>query len=41
LRRCYEQLRVVEQRIVEVTGKDEAGNPMLKPFAHESSVRKE
>jgi exodeoxyribonuclease VII small subunit len=33
LRRCYEQLRNVEQRIVELTGKDEAGNPALKPFA--------
>jgi len=39
LRRCYEQLRVVEQRIVEVTGKDDAGNPVLKPFDHEASVK--
>ena len=40
LRRCYEQLRKVEQRIVELTGKDDAGNPLLRPFNHESSVRK-
>ena len=40
LRRCYEQLRKVEQRIVELTGKDDAGNPLLRPFLHESSVRK-
>ena len=32
LRRCYEQLRKVEQRILELTGKDELGNPVLKPF---------
>jgi exodeoxyribonuclease VII small subunit len=41
LRRCYEQLRNVEQRILELTGKDEAGNPVLKPFEHCSSVKKE
>ena len=41
LRRCYEQLRNVEKRILEVTGKDEAGNPVLKPFEHVSSVKQE
>ncbi len=41
LRRCYEQLRNVEQRIVELTGKDEAGNPVLKPFEHASSMKQE
>ncbi|MSQ95980.1 MAG: exodeoxyribonuclease VII small subunit [Gemmataceae bacterium] len=41
LRRCYEQLRKVEQRIVELTGKDEAGNPVLKPFEHSSAVKQE
>ena len=39
LRRCHDQLRKVEQRIVELTGKDEAGNPVLKPFEHASSVK--
>jgi exodeoxyribonuclease VII small subunit len=39
LRRCFEQLRKVEQRIVELTGKDEAGNPVGKPFEHASSVK--
>lgn len=39
LRRCHEQLRQVEQRIVEVTGKDEAGNAVLRPFEHSSAVR--
>jgi exodeoxyribonuclease VII small subunit len=41
LRRCYDQLRKVEQRIVELTGKDEAGNPVVKPFEHSSSVKQE
>jgi exodeoxyribonuclease VII small subunit len=41
LRRCYEQLRKVEQRIVELTGKDEAGNPVLKPFEHSSSLKQD
>ncbi len=41
LRRCYDQLRKVEQRILELTGTDEAGNPALKPFEHASSVNQE
>ena len=41
LRRCYEQLRKVEQRIVELTGKDEAGNPILRPFEHTSAMKQE
>ena len=39
LRCCYGQLRKVEQRIVELTGKDEAGNPVLKAFEHVSSMK--
>ena len=38
LKRCYLQLRVAEQRIVELTGKDEAGNPVTRPFEHTSSM---
>ena len=41
LRRCYEQLRKVELRILELTGKDETGNPILKPFDHASSMKQE
>ena len=41
LRRCYEKLRNAEQRILELTGKDEAGNPVLRPFEHSSSVKQE
>jgi exodeoxyribonuclease VII small subunit len=32
LRRCYEQLCKVEQRVLELTGRDEAGEPILKAF---------
>lgn len=39
LRRCYEQLRSAELRIVELTGKDETGAPVLKPFEHSSAVK--
>jgi exodeoxyribonuclease VII small subunit len=41
LRRCYDQLRKVEQRILELTGKDEAGNPVLRPFEHTPSMKQE
>ncbi len=41
LRRCYEQLRKVEQRILELTGKDDAGNPVLKPFEPSPQATKE
>jgi exodeoxyribonuclease VII small subunit len=41
LTRCHAQLRKVEQRIVELTGKDEAGNPVLRPFEHSSSMKQE
>ena len=41
LKRCYSQLREVEQRIMELTGKDEAGNPVLRPFEHASALKKE
>jgi exodeoxyribonuclease VII small subunit len=39
LKRCYAQLRQVEQRIVELTGKDENGSPVLRPFEHTSSIK--
>ena len=41
LKQCYGQLRQVEQRILELTGKDEAGNPVLKPFEHTSAMKRE
>jgi exodeoxyribonuclease VII small subunit len=34
IKRCYAQLREAEQRILLVTGTDEAGKPTLQPFQH-------
>ena len=41
LRHCYDQLRKVEQRIVELAGADDAGNPVLRPFDHVSAMKQE
>jgi exodeoxyribonuclease VII small subunit len=38
LKRCYGQLRQVEQKIVELTGVDGEGNPVTKPFDHNASM---
>ena len=38
LKRCYGQLRQVEQKIVELTGLDGAGNPLTKPFDHSATI---
>src|SRR5262249_11705027 len=38
LRRCYEQLRRAEQRILLVTGEDKDGNASLRPFDHAATV---
>jgi len=40
LRRCYGQLRQVEQRIVELMGQDADGQPLTRPFAHAPTVSK-
>ena len=40
LRRCYGQLRQVEQRIVELVGQDADGQPLTRPFAHAATVNK-
>lgn len=37
LRTCYERLQQAEQKIQQLTGFDEHGQPILEPFAHESS----
>ena len=41
LKRCYGQLRQAEQRISELVCVDESGNPVLKPFDHAATVKKE
>ncbi len=38
LKCCYGQLRVVEMRILELTGHDGEGNPVTKPFDHSASI---
>lgn len=34
LKRCYAQLTQAEQRILVLTGTDDAGRPLTQPFAH-------
>jgi exodeoxyribonuclease VII small subunit len=41
LKRCYAQLGDAEQRIVQITGMDEDGKPLTKPFQHAASAEKE
>jgi exodeoxyribonuclease VII small subunit len=37
LKRCYGQLRDAEQRILQLTGLDAEGRPLLHPFTHEAT----
>ncbi|HZT82156.1 MAG TPA: exodeoxyribonuclease VII small subunit [Gemmataceae bacterium] len=38
LKRCYGQLRQAEQRILQLTGVDEEGQPILRPFEHTATA---
>jgi exodeoxyribonuclease VII small subunit len=38
LKRCYAQLQHAEQRILELTGVDDNGQPMLRPFGHSATA---
>lgn len=38
IRRCQEQLKRAEQRIVELLGQDEDGNMVTRPFEHSAST---
>ena len=38
LKRCYQQLQVVEQRILLLAGEDPEGKPILETFAHTASA---
>lgn len=40
LKRCYGQLQVAEQRILQLTGQDEQGRPLTRPFEHTSTAAK-
>jgi exodeoxyribonuclease VII small subunit len=38
IKHCYGQLRRAEQRILLLTGIDEAGQPILQPLKHEATA---
>ncbi len=38
IKSCYQQLRQAEQRILQLTGTDEEGQPALQPFKHEATA---
>ena len=38
LKQCYGQLRQAEQRIVQLTGTDDDGQPQLAPFEHAAAT---
>jgi exodeoxyribonuclease VII small subunit len=40
IKSCYQQLRQAEQRILQLTGTDEEGQPVLQPFKHEATAAK-
>lgn len=40
LKKCYAQLATAEQRIVLLTGTDESGRPVTRPFEHAASEEK-
>lgn len=39
LKSCYGQLQSAEQKILELLGVDENGQPKVRPFEHAASVR--
>ncbi len=40
IKRCYGRLRDAEQRILQLAGVNEAGEPVLHPFKHEATTAK-
>ncbi len=38
IRYCHGRLQQAEQRIVQLTGMSEAGEPVLQPFQHEATL---
>jgi exodeoxyribonuclease VII small subunit len=39
LKRCYGQLQAAEQRIVQLSGQDEEGRPVTRPFEHAATLQ--
>ena len=40
IKRCYGRLREAEQRILQLTGMNDAGEPILQAFKHEATAGK-
>ena len=40
IKSCYGKLRTAEQRVLQLTGMNEAGEPVLQPFKHEATAAK-
>jgi exodeoxyribonuclease VII small subunit len=40
LKQCYTQLKTAEQKIVQLTGVNADGTPVLEPFEHTAAVDK-
>ena len=40
LRQCYGQLKNAEQKIVQLTGTNPDGSPVLEPFEHSAAIGK-
>jgi exodeoxyribonuclease VII small subunit len=38
IKSCHARLRQAEQRILQLTGVDDAGQPILQPFQHEATA---
>jgi exodeoxyribonuclease VII small subunit len=38
IKRCYQQLRDAEQRVLLLTGVSEDGQPIVQPFRHEATA---
>lgn len=38
VRQCYSQLKTAEQKIVQLTGTNPDGTPILEPFEHTAAV---
>jgi exodeoxyribonuclease VII small subunit len=39
LKQCYAQLQAAEQRILLLTGQDEDGRPVMRPFEHVATLK--
>ena len=40
IKHCYTRLREAEQRVLQLTGMSDTGEPVLQPFKHEATASK-